>query len=1278
MPESTDFKGLFDTDISIQEAQTANTASVSRWTQFRQDFTALKPDAAAFEATREGQKALNESYKANITQFVDNFSSARLSQMNTQELMTVYTGLRDINAFDDMARLYNNSADAGFKNAPVVREFLAVSYNKTGRPADAIKVAEGLVEAGHANGEVYGALGKAYQLQRQAADGLADAMDSGDASRLARAETTYRSALNLPEGQSLPNSSALRNQAQSIVESSRSAYHKGFTNTFDFYPGINAAYGDLAAGDYASAVKTAELTHLAALRDGGLQTTDYWRTSTMLESSIISGGDEASIKRALATLVSYKDVPEWQWRSTTEALNDRVKPALEKVIAAGDGQSAEQARQALHHIEDVTKTLEKRIADPSFRVISGPVAFNDAANPMTRLVQEKSFSYRGMSTWDAQMVNGNMRFGGAIADHMVTQRDRAEFAKLLDQPVDDLMRKLGGNPAELPQAARGKTLNQIDDVNTFLETSQKITRANFSTETRGLEVIDGVSHHTQFDAPVEGINRLAGVPDNPGALRNFDSRTSLSAEFGKGLGDCRHHAQAQQLMFDEWQRGKMNQALFAAHNAQTAETRAAAIGRFENLRNTELRTFDVEVYAPIKIEDAYKPIRPDVGIEGRMAGETFIASKDMARVEDHTMNMLVRYDKTGNVESARFADAFYQNTYKWGNGEVDIVNVKNIDGSLALSAGKLEGVAGANGNAVDVLIKPTPYAGNRRALAHGDVGAVWERGTPYGQYDLVQAIEQRPVANSNIAKATTELPKLKLSGDDVHKQLVTMLDGKDLPATARRPDMRLIVRNSGAEDIQFKNPGGHAAALERIPPNEAAMVMLKGNTLEAQQLNAAKLDKLYSLSEKGMSPQFLDDLKSGNLSDYIAEAYGPAPLEAQAKRLETTRWVNADGTNIDINPVKGENAAYGVRPASKEQVFMVKLDGDAPATLQGTGTSAERFYKGADGNNYIAVAVAKDGATGEIRTRPIAPDVAKQYYGDGFKDIPVLEMDKTGKVSSIDTAPHIKTVSQNAELKAASIAESKPKLYSASELDFGGGKPVISSAQKFILPVPDLKGNGEPLVYPAGHEKAGQSITDWQGKKIGDDGIVFFNHADKSVQAVPSDGKGVIIMNQVTEDQARLLNAKIESMGGPEKLSRSQIKEVLEYAQKDLSLGDMYNSDVNFIKSKMSPIGGTGNFKGVLAEAAYRHFNRLPDSRTQELLKQKGWNFTTTHGMPSEYGADVVNRVIHPDGKPLDGEGSPGYVSGCDGPIILKNRRESHEGRWCDFRKAVSQAKSCP
>lgn len=102
------------------------------------------------------------------------------------------------------------------------------------------------------------------------------------------------------------------------------------------------------------------------------------------------------------------------------------------------------------------------------------------------------------------------------------------------------------------------------------------------------------------------------------------------------------------------------------------------------------------------------------------------------------------------------------------------------------------------------------------------------------------------------------------------------------------------------------------------------------------------------------------------------------------------------------------------------------------------------------------------------------------------------------------------------------------------------------------------------------------------------------------------------------------------------------------------------------------------NFKGVLAEAAYRHFNRLPDSRTQELLKQKGWNFTTTHGMPSEYGADVVNRVIHPDGKPLDGEGSPGYVSGCDGPIILKNRRESHEGRWCDFRKAVSQAKSCP
>jgi hypothetical protein len=138
-----------------------------------------------------------------------------------------------------------------------------------------------------------------------------------------------------------------------------------------------------------------------------------------------------------------------------------------------------------------------------------------------------------------------------------------------------------------------------------------------------------------------------------------------------------------------------------------------------------------------------------------------------------------------------------------------------------------------------------------------------------------------------------------------------------------------------------------------------------------------------------------------------------------------------------------------------------------------------------------------------------------------------------------------------------------------NNLDFENAIDVISFAQKFIIPIP--KGKGEPLVYPEGHEKEGQAITDWQGKPIGDEGIVFFNEKDKSYRAVPSDGNGVVILNQVNSEQAKSLEQVLSKLKEP--LSVNAIKASLMYASKDLGISDMYNSDMNFILAKMSPIG---------------------------------------------------------------------------------------------------------
>ncbi len=145
----------------------------------------------------------------------------------------------------------------------------------------------------------------------------------------------------------------------------------------------------------------------------------------------------------------------------------------------------------------------------------------------------------------------------------------------------------------------------------------------------------------------------------------------------------------------------------------------------------------------------------------------------------------------------------------------------------------------------------------------------------------------------------------------------------------------------------------------------------------------------------------------------------------------------------------------------------------------------------------------------------------------------------------------------------------------SADLKFGDGDStaVISSAQKFILPVGALSDEGEPLIYPSNHSRAGEVIVDYKGNPIGDRGLVFFNYADQSVQAVAGDGNGVIIINEVSADQAQALYQKVAGFSDdPTQLSLNQLKQVLAFAQDDLNLGDRYNSTRSFIQDQMSPV----------------------------------------------------------------------------------------------------------
>jgi hypothetical protein len=98
-------------------------------------------------------------------------------------------------------------------------------------------------------------------------------------------------------------------------------------------------------------------------------------------------------------------------------------------------------------------------------------------------------------------------------------------------------------------------------------------------------------------------------------------------------------------------------------------------------------------------------------------------------------------------------------------------------------------------------------------------------------------------------------------------------------------------------------------------------------------------------------------------------------------------------------------------------------------------------------------------------------------------------------------------------------------------------------------------------------------LWDYQGEPIGNLGLVFFNQPDQTVQAVVGDGSGVIIINEVTVDQADALHQYIMSLTpDPAALTLEPLKQVLAYAQVELGLGDMYNSEHIYVKENMSTI----------------------------------------------------------------------------------------------------------
>lgn len=232
-----------------------------------------------------------------------------------------------------------------------------------------------------------------------------------------------------------------------------------------------------------------------------------------------------------------------------------------------------------------------------------------------------------------------------------------------------------------------------------------------------------------------------------------------------------------------------------------------------------------------------------------------------------------------------------------------------------------------------------------------------------------------------------------LAADNIWAQVKEALEdaGVELPKTPRRPDVRMILNNVSGETIQFLNPGNHSGEKQEFIPSDgdkgtAAMLMLHGETMEEQQANAATLNEKYGLAANGLTKEFATALmQEANL---VREAYGPAPFEGQASRLVPLQWGNSN-----VEPHVDGNVAYGARDPEQESVMraelaiFIKCEGKTPEKIEMDG---------------ICIAVSSDWETGEESTRPIVPSVAREYYGEHYACIPVIELDTEGNLASVN------------------------------------------------------------------------------------------------------------------------------------------------------------------------------------------------------------------------------------------------------------------------------------
>ena len=544
-----------------------------------------------------------------------------------------------------------------------------------------------------------------------------------------------------------------REQLNKIISQSMNFYEKKFFRTLDFNTGVELLRFKLNTGaDLAEIKKIAETVYLSAKKF------NISERDRAVSNDPTSKNIHAEYAFVLTLCGRQKELAEFMSKFNLMQEESSVAEITEIEAYFYDIRKDEAQREEAKPIRDCLRETYSQINNHQ------PVEESKTqAQTTTDAVFAGSYNYSGTlgNIEEATYLGGNFQFRGQVPDHCITKQDIMVFDTIvqgisifkmfpmIDPNGDKNDPKNRQIPKNIPEHYHTRSLASLNfekDMPIFMAAVDGMIRGRFTTTNfsgSGLNMeIQALLEESVYNDAFKSIMAESGAF---GMLANGNSLTNISTLFLEGVGDCRHHAQIKQIMFDRWKDAKMNQAISSRQEASISPERAAELDeQIDLMSRSEVRIFDVQIQTDLKmkksiwtnwktgkIESAAALYRPETNEDGKF--ETRGDDK-MSTLEEHTMCMFAVRDQNGELETLRFADAFYQNPD--GSGDYDLsynnpnaVNLaeKNSDGYVYISTtqanGKViynfnfdqlfNGAQVQDGRVPKVRFIPTAYAGTR-------------------------------------------------------------------------------------------------------------------------------------------------------------------------------------------------------------------------------------------------------------------------------------------------------------------------------------------------------------------------------------------------------------------------------------------------------------------------------------------------------------------------------------------------------------------------------------